>query len=720
LSEPRSPAGVRPLSDFPEEHVNQGSVIDLLASWGATADPVLGQILLAIDSFREDHVQPSGQVDLPLRRLAESASRFLPVDLNAELDAFLASRSSTSRGAGVEDLHRRICTAISCRRDETAQHLARELSQLAILLTTDELERLVSVLWRASESRSPAEQTVALAEMASVEASLKAGRETRISTLRLRADRLSGDGPEAAVRESVRLALESGDATGLLRAEAALAGLDGEKRRVAGLGERDELRRRLTAAVSMIEQLVRRDPVNNPPGFQSLIERTLGEAHAALETTTRFDDESHPELLCGSLRAWAEALEGIRKVVPAEANGRAEERHRVAEQLGDRLLSGVASAGGELPASMSSGTPSEVLSELQATWAEGGPPFFEAVRRSHELIAATNEQSRGFQDRSREQLISCAGNLEDVLRRVQSSVPTRLLFEARLSLEAVSGTASRIDPDEHRALEKSLTRHKEALIAAERHSQRRKVNRDAALSEDLDERVTLLLTIASRREARALGAIQNALPEASGAQLVELKALLDHLGDSMERSRRDRAGRAIHAAGGRFSRKSSAPDGDAPPRVAALSVAALQAREVTDGEDIVAIHEAADGLEAALLQASPLRRPWVKIAGIALVAALIAAAVLVWRRPVGPKPYTLDFDMEPGSAETRGKVDVRFAKDGYFVPSLEQVEHDPLKPLKVSLPPGRYEVFVGDEFTGVVIVSPKPPFEANGIPLPAH
>ena len=136
------------------------------------------------------------------------------------------------------------------------------------------------------------------------------------------------------------------------------------------------------------------------------------------------------------------------------------------------------------------------------------------------------------------------------------------------------------------------------------------------------------------------------------------------------------------------------------------------AQEALSGEDLVAIHEASSGLNDALRKTAPWRGPRGWIAGGVLLVVVLAAGVFVVRtRGEGAKTATFDIE----SAEGVGKVKLVLVRGGEIV---EQRSVAPGQSVDISLPAGRFEVFVNDRYTGRVVRVPQDVGSIDPIPVP--
>ena len=130
-----------------------------------------------------------------------------------------------------------------------------------------------------------------------------------------------------------------------------------------------------------------------------------------------------------------------------------------------------------------------------------------------------------------------------------------------------------------------------------------------------------------------------------------------------------------------------------------------------DKGDLAALRQRTAELRSSLRAVAPGSRPWVKMA-LAAAALGVLAGVPATLRYLWNRPQTCLVKLE---APPPRPVRVWVVRDGRIVGDEEYGATD--DGLRFRLPPGRYEVFVNERYTGRVIRIPGET-EVTGVPLP--
>ncbi|HKN48415.1 MAG TPA: hypothetical protein VJ144_10645, partial [Candidatus Polarisedimenticolia bacterium] len=201
----------------------EDDLLDLLATWGASARDESADLLLAISRVRN--------VSDLLRDLQQRARDWLPPAQQDEVDQAVAilsaqgSLQARSFRARLDQVLARAGEALEERIDARRTALADQLKPWALLMDRDQLERTLQCLWRAERSTGVADQLAAITDLRQVESTLAATRQSIQSDLE---SRMAACGPEVApgLRDRARQALGQGDPLALFQARASLQALE--------------------------------------------------------------------------------------------------------------------------------------------------------------------------------------------------------------------------------------------------------------------------------------------------------------------------------------------------------------------------------------------------------------------------------------------------------------------------------------------------------------
>lgn len=660
--------------------VRQREVVDLLATWGASAQPELAELFRVIAEYR-------GRDALGLLEAVLSRSELLDdPGVAAELSELRqaaedgAAASDPSFDDRVRDTLARLGRGLGERISRERRALGEELDPWARLIEPARLDAVLGWLWRSEKSESIEDQLEALGALARARSGLGQARDASLQEIRDAA----GSAGDDALRRQAEEAVDSADPARLSAVSRSLRGLlAGQESAQLGreLGQAAE---RLAGLCEQARGLSEKGGAELGPGPRELLAAAVRGAEEALgrgENGTRG---------LRALNAWNRTLGAVMESLPTDSSG--EGRRRLAAELTGELRGlverrGADGAGKGLDA---------VEEQLSRTATTGGPGFHAALRGALELLDGLQSETAELQKSASEALREKSKRLSALLEKAAPDLPTERVVRARLLIERVEGAIAARDPAGMSVLGDEIdAAAKEAEQLVER-IRRARSGKAEAERERLREEALRLLDVAPDADAGKLKALVAELDRAKGSALGAADRKLAGFRQRIEGGVRLRAGRALARA-----RKQSGKEAAESP-AARLEQALL-------GDDLAGIAKRTAEAEAV---GGKSRGPVLWIAAAVVVVLLAVGGFFGWRWYSGrPQQYRVVL----AAGETApAELSVTLVKDGVVFGSVPYAEGG----VAFALPDGRYEVFVNDRYTGAVIRVPEDTSPIEGIPVP--
>jgi len=322
------------------------------------------------------------------------------------------------------------------------------------------------------------------------------------------------------------------------------------------------------------------------------------------------------------------------------------------------------------------------------------------------FAAALSPPSRSRDAGQTRQQIEAASELRkaiasatEELDRLAASLPTARVVRSRTRLSEAEASAYSGDPDAMKRSLDELGKDTEEIRRLAEQQRRFEEDRSAAEADRLAAEIERLAEIARRGDAKRLATLSANLKQRQ--KRAGVAAALPGLTARIEN--KERLDLAI-----RFRRASGCSEKARGQMQAELD----RAKEALSSGDLAAIHEASSGLDQALRKTAPWRGPRSWVAGGVLLVVVLAAGVL-GLRTLGQGTTTATFEFEPAAGvDTMKFVLVR----GGEIVAERSVS--PGQSVDISLPAGRFEVFVNDRYTGRVVRVPQDVGSIDPIPVP--
>ena len=685
----------------------EDDLLDLLATWGASARPESADLLFAISRVRN--------VSDLLRDLQARGRDWLPPAQQDEVDQAVAilsaqgSLQARSFRARLDQVLARAGEALEARIAERRSALSDQLKPWALLMDRNQLERTLQCLWRAERSAGVADQLAAIGDLHQVESTLAATRQSIQSDLE---SRMAACGPEVAagLRDRARQALGKGDPLALFQARASLQALETQKTQGAMEEKFEQARARLAALKERARQRASVSGNGLDAGAAGILARAVAGAERAIQASAESPDgwaDFEPVLL-----AWQKTLESALEADATSGEEQTKERAAAIETFQSemaRLLPNTAAQEGARDAL--AGEAAVIEKALHEAARSGGRPFQEGLDRGAALVRRVKGQTDSLIETAAGRLRGATRDATSFIDKAADQLPTARVVQARLWLEQVDGILASREIAGIELMTRMIQEDLHGLRDLAAHAQRRRANRQEAERDALRSEASRLVEAATRGTARRIEAIAGASERADGRQLAKLRDDLERLRISVEQGVRLQAGRAWHAAE-RWKRKNGGAPAKRHPEKAeelARSMDALAA--AMDKNDLAALRERAAALQKALRAVALTARPWVK-AGVAVTVLGLLAAVpfTLLRLRDRPQSIRLKLDAPPAKAVT-----IWLVRDGRIEGNKEYGSAD--EGISFTLRPGQYDVFVNEHYTGRVVRIPDDK-EVGDIPLP--
>ena len=664
-----------------ESRTAERTIVELLLTWGATADPVVADLLRALGERRG--VDDAAQ----LRAILQHADALPDDELRQSLRALLDELADGGAAGAPEFRQRyretleRLETVMAARLTETRESLRARMEPWLTLLPAEQRDALLVPLWRSGRVEPPLGFFAAQDALADAAERLESARREMIEAT-LRQAESAGDGELLEQLRSAAAAADPGRIADGRRRLGRLMARSDEEARVA---QTREARERLLAACGAAREKLDGPAAGADPVLRGLLTRAV----EAAETAAEGEEAAPPE----PLERWRETVETFTEAIgegPASSDSRLRLARGMAEEI-DRLP-------GEAR------EPREAARDLEAAAGEGGAPYYETLQRCCALLQQARAAREQADQGAAEALRESAGRLSAVLGRAAGELPTSRVVQARLTIEQVEELIAAGDPGEMETLAGSLRKQTEEIEAAAAKLRKVRHSRTEAGRARVREEAERLLELAPTGVRRKLEELSRVAEEADSGELGALGTKARGLNRAIERGVRRDAVLVLQSAAGREKR------GKLQPGARKLLD---ELRGALKRDDLARASELARDLAGQVGRPSRLRGPLAWGLGAAGLVLLVAAALVGWRF-LGdrPQPYLL---MLEGGTTAPAEVTVTLYQEGQPV---DERRCDPAEGVTFRLRPGRYEVMVNDRYTGRVVHVPDDPSPVEGIPVP--
>jgi len=643
------------LSSLPKHETD--SVIDLLATWEATAIPGVGELLELVEEL-------SGHEPLALLEQLLADSPPLSEKSRGELESLVAS-AAPFEGELLARTESEVRAGLASARDR----LAERLTAWSPLLAADRLPTLVRQFARLTgEGNGIADDLTSWAALKRCRSAFLQARDEATSRVRVH---VAGMNDEAA-RERVLAALESDEGSALLAAAQALR-VKAEEPPVEEAPAEPPQR--------LLDLCRRARQAADDPGVE------LEPAGAVLLRHAAEQAERDATIAGGeAAKHWTRTLQQLIEAPARPAGPSTQERQSLTTALAERADSLIAS--GVLDAATRTDV-RRAADAVRDAAAKGGGSFVKAMSAAEERLTPTTPDNRGGLG----ELNAAVAELRQLLDRSAADLPTARVFELRQLLDRADACA---DSSEG---EPVATVQKEIRKAAERGSE---LARQVGVAEKKRERSAtrqriisagLLLDVVGGRDARDLTKAIDAAKTANEDRVEEALERLGRLQFDIEHSIRLDACEVLIRAERALQKSGEDDESDE------LSEPAHALREALADGETLAIAGLADEV-ADQVGRPPLWTGTLGRAGLA-IAVVVVLATTGWlaRGWLGQESYTYRVTREMAPLANNSST-LKLIRDGAIW------DAKPFSPegTDFPLPPGRYELYVDDSYTGHTFV----------------
>ena len=682
------------------------AVVDLLLTWGVSADPAMRDLLEALSAFRsrDGIALIRGALDAPgivlEPELRQEASALLDASRDESLDPDFESR--------LDQTLSRLDRAV--RSSATAQRKAvqAELNAWARLLEAEELDQIWDRLWSGEAAEDLADRLCAMRSLEQARAALGKARWRIDAEVRrlLEADRAAT--LDANLAERARRALDSGDPRQLAVMRVELQVLRRREHRVRGAEERSAARQRLA---DLCERA--RRTIDDPDGelgetSRELLRSAVDRCGTLVAESAEPSSPEEEELLLRSLSSWESALSAMLETAPPAPAGHARQKRRaLADELARQITAVVAQPTGDDVASDDSEEARRIAKDLEGAADAGGGPFHSAVARAVELRGSLRTAHAQRAEGAAADLREAANALSAELEESASALPIDRVVQSRLLLEQAEGTVAAGQLPEMQSLSGAIREHAEAVRSLADRSRRHRSSRGAAERKRLRGEANRLLRMARAGTSRRVKSLAQKLRKADAGALEKLSHDLEALASRVGNAVRLEAARVLHGAE-RPSRRSgdSASRGELDEKIGALRTALAE-------DDLSSMAEISRELRSGLGGSTRWGGTGVRIVLAAAGLLIVLGLFFAWQHfSTGARTYQLTLsDTHP----LPDRATLTLVRNGEV---FDRRPYEAGRATTVDLPPGRYEVYVNDRYTGRVVRVPEDAREVNGIPVP--
>lgn len=640
------------------QSVRRRELVELLASWGATADPTVAALFDALE--RRSGAGIASRVDALLAR----ADVLPDPDARATLE-WIREACAAGRAGEREVRARFLATAEKARADLDRALESRRAALRASMepwigsLGPRRAEPVLEALWAGAGQGEIEDRFAALDALGDAERRFAQARKE----LAVELGRVEKTEANAAALERASRALDADDPEEFARARAAL-------QKELDRAELRSRRRELDAARDEVDaargRLERAAAATATAPAEAAAIRALLEATADLP---RPGDDAPETALDAALRTARAARAECDDLAEALAAGRPD-RAPLRARLADALRARVADA----PDPAAAGFYAGARAALEAAASDRARAEKDFAARAGDLSAKATELERALQDAAGE---ASAETLATGATALQDARATLAARDASGIDAAVAGAVAALD----------------AIDASAEETRRRRKDRRAAQREAGRERVARLRDAAPPNARRTLESIESRLDDDPQEALRALDRLEARVGGGLR-------GEALQLA----ARADAAGD----------AAAAARLRDGLAGDDLPGLAREVERARGSAFQKKHRTRRLLRVAAAAALFVVLAVAIALIRTAgPGTKSYTLRFAGPETGDALAGSV--ALYRDGALFAETPFV---PGTPVEVRLPDGRFEIYVNDRYTGRAIRVPGDAERVDDIPIP--
>jgi hypothetical protein len=644
----------------------EGAVVDLLATWGATALPGMTDLFEVLAAFRQ-----RGSLAV-LRQLLDAPEIALDVGLRGELQDLLdASRAGAAPGAELEQslppLLEKATDALGEKAQSDREAIGQRLGPWAFVFGRDELHEILELLWLGERAEDVAGRLLAMRNLHQAGELIDRGIARVEQEKRSPSDRSSTAEDEKLQAARQRLAEICERARQTADESGPLLGAN-----------RREL---LLAAAKTGRELLRKPAVAGDNGDSSVWKRSLARCERGLGVMLDdLSDAGEP-----ARRKRAEAARSLIEQWRSLAAG-LDQPTRAADRLERTLQDGVPS---------------------------GGPIFYEALARGTESIRSLQQGRADHVKRAEARLRRAEKSLADELKRSAGSLPAGRLVQARLRVEGIGAVVAVGDPADLDSLAGAIEDETEAVRGLATSRRERRASAVTSERSGARENTEKLIGSVPPRTAARLTELLAGLERAKASEVASARRDLESVASQARNRIRLDAARTLHRAekwlaGGNGTRASTA---GANAETFEVKIQAL--RDALDKDDVTSLAARSRQVDAALKNLAPWSRPLVRVMAAAAGVLLIASLLVAWQWYSNrAREYRLSLVDTPALSES---VTISLVRGGSIA---EQGSYEPGGAAVVKLSPGEYEIYVNGRYTGRVIRVPVDPQDVTDIPVP--
>lgn len=663
-----------------ENAPERSAIVDLLATWGAIAEPGSRELIEVIASLRTGHSRGR------LRQVLDLEGIDLPDELRREIEVAVEGRPAPN-------LEARAATALRAALAERRTEIEVDFARWARLLDRDETARALDRIWAASGAED-------LGEMLDAERGLAAA-QTLVDDTRQRIEdeirsAIEGGGiaeGNPVVAGAAREALAAGDPVRLADARRVVAGLKARRDHDRDLEQLPVALERLSESCRDVRSLA--DAGESGRAEQAIRIATVEAAERCMRLAAASSSPVDAAAMVRAVGAWDDALGAVRAALPAPDGSDVASRRAVAEALVAELRTATRGEHAEKSAQLS-----RALTDAAGP---GGIAFHDALARAVSWWAERRNESDSERSAADGVLRVSIERLQAELARSAALLPTGRVFGARRLIEEAGVAVAGDDPPDIRRLAERIDAEAGQLRRLAGLAEETRQSRRAAQRARLRNAIERYRGLAAGRKARRLAVLASRLEAAGDDGLDEIDAELKSVCAVVGNGIRLNAARLMRLADRRQARASTKPtDGELESAMGAV-------RAALGEDDLVAMARESETLRRRLPRfAGP-----VAYAGLAALAVvLLLAAWLAWRSMAGS---THEYRLSVRDVQADDAATLTLVRDGGV---FEERPYREGESALFDLPRGRYEVFVNGKFTGSVIRVPDDAPEVNDIPLP--
>jgi len=673
--------------------VSRRAVVDLLASWGATAQPGMPELFEALESFGV-----GGRLGL-LPRVLELPGVELPAELRRELqDAVAARHAAPGDPPPLARLEERAASALLASLAGRRAELSAEVARWTRFLDPGERDPILERMWAASSADDLRGLLDAVQGLGEARSLLDGARRRVEDGIRSAIGPNGAAAGNATVLGAAREALASADPSRLAAVRRMLAGIAAQEEQGRVAGDLSAARQRVA---ELCLEVCGREQARSDGGGGGSRGRAIAAAEAAEELVRESAAPESPAetaALIRALAAWEGSLAAVLEGQSAPGGSSVERRRAVADALLAELKAAAAeSAGG--------GTAAEQFGrDLAAATQSGGPAFHDALGQATAWLDARRGEGAAAREAAEQTLRESVSRLTAQLERSAAILPTGRVVAARRLFEEAEAAIAVADPRAAKALGERISSEAADLRRLADLAEEYRASREAAERKRIRGGIERLRGLARGRAARRLAALSAKL-EAGGADGLEgVDAELRSVASTVGNEIRLEAAGLVHRAGRQLSRARG------KPAEAELERAVAAARTALGEDDLGGMVRES----AALRKRLPRLTGPVVYAGLGGLGVVLAlSAWLAWQSMTGAtREYRLRV---MGDEVLQTVATMLLVRDGSV---FAEKPYRAGQPTSFDLPDGRYEVYVNGMYTGSVVRVPDDPVDVNDIPLP--